>query len=133
MGYWAHGITLAKGIIPSLIGALPFWMINPFTQTFPTVRDCLRIMKMPEDFNLSSIYPLKRKINHICQNVPVSTARDMMYNVIKYLDGDVVWSESNYTKQSNKSQTVEYPTRAEANDSHKLDEFFSLQHKKNLL
>jgi len=133
MGYWAHGITLAKGIIPSLIGALPFWMINPFTQTFPTVRDCLRIMKMPEDFNLSSLYPLKSKINHICQNVPVSTARDMMYNVIKYLDGDVVWSESNYTKQNNKSQTVEYPTRAEANDSHKLDEFFSLQHKKNLL
>ena len=134
MGYWAHGITLAKGIIPSLIGALPFWMINPFTQSFPTVRDCLRVMKMPEDFNLSSLYPLKSKINHICQNVPVSTARDMMHNVIKYLDGDVVWSESNYTKQSNKSQTVEYPTRAEEpGNSHELDEFFSLQHKKNLL
>ena len=133
MGYWAHGITLAKGIIPSLIGALPFWMINPFTQSFPTVRDCLRVMKMPEDFNLSSLYPLKSKINHICQNVPVSTARDMMHNVIKYLDGDVVWSESNYTKQSNKSQTVEYPTRAEEpGNSHELDEFFSLQHKKNL-
>lgn len=134
MGYWAHGITLAKGIIPSLIGALPFWMINPFTQSFPTVRDCLRVMKMPEDFNLSSLYPLKSKINHICQNVPVSTARDMMHNVIKYLDGDVVWSESNYTKQSNKSQTVEYPTRAEEpGNSHELDEFFSLQHKKNPL
>lgn len=133
MGYWAHGITMVKGIIPSLIGALPFWMINPFTQSFPTIRDCLRVMKMPEDFNLASLHPLKTKINHICQNVPVSTARDMMLNVVKYLDGDVVWSESNYTKQSNKNQSVEYPTRAEPNNSHELDEFFSLHSKKNLL
>lgn len=133
MGYWAHGITMVKGIIPSLIGALPFWMINPFTQSFPTVRDCLRVMKMPEDFNLASLHPLKTKINHICQNVPVSTARDMMLNVIKYLDGNVTWSESNYTKQSNKNKTIEYPTHMPLNNSHELDEFFSLQSKKNLL
>ena len=132
-GYWAHGITLAKGIIPSLIGTLPHALINPFTQKYLTIRDCLRIMKMPEDFNLATDKPTSQ-INHICQNVPLTTARDMMLNVIKYLDGNVRWSESNYTKQSNKNKTVEYPSRAlEPGNSHELDEFFSLQHKKNLL
>jgi site-specific DNA-cytosine methylase len=132
-GYWAHGITLAKGIIPSLIGTLPHALINPFTQKYLTIRDCLRIMKMPEDFNLATDKPTSQ-INHICQNVPLTTARDMMLNVIKYLDGNVRWSESNYTKQSNKNKTVEYPSRAlEPGNSHELDEFFNLHSKKNLL
>ena len=30
-GYWAHGITMGKGEIPSLIGAQPHYLINAYT------------------------------------------------------------------------------------------------------
>ena len=36
------------------------------------------VMKLPTDFNL--IDP-KKNLNHICQNVPVTTAEDMAYNI----------------------------------------------------
>lgn len=104
-GYWAHGVTIAKGIIPSLIGAMPGSLINPFTGQFLTLRDCLRIMGMPDDFNIAHENPVS-KSNHICQNVPVGTAADMMQGVIEYLNGKCEFSTSRYIKQSNKNFKV---------------------------
>lgn len=101
-GYWAHGMTFAKGIIPSLISALPISLINPLTGTFLTLRDCLRIMGMPDDFELVHENPTT-KFNHICQNVPVGTARDMMDGIVEYLEGKTDFSSSSYIKQSNKN------------------------------
>jgi site-specific DNA-cytosine methylase len=101
-GYWAHGVTLAKGTIPSLIGAMPSSLINPFTGKYLTLRDCLRIMGMPDDFDLASENPVS-KTNHICQNVPVGTAADMMAGIVDYLDGKCDFSSSAYIKQSNKN------------------------------
>lgn len=102
-GYWGHGVTIAKGLIPSLIGAMPVSLINPFTQRFLTLRDCLRIMGMPDDFELYGKNPI-RLSNHICQNVPVGTSRDMMEGIIEYLNGNCDTSGTTYVKQSNKKQ-----------------------------
>lgn len=129
-GYWAHGVTLPVGnIIPAFIGALPYCLINPFTEKYITIRDGLRLMKMPDDFNLVGDRP-HSKINHICQNVPVTTARDMMVNVLQYLNGDVKYGDGSYVKQSNKNKTIVYVSSDEANTAD-LDEFFNLQ-KRNL-
>lgn len=105
-GYWAHGVTIAKGVIPSLIGAMPHALINPITGKYLTIRDCLRIMSMPDDFNLVGDSP-RSKINHICQNVPVSTARDMMFNVVDFLNGSCDFVNGSYVKQNNKKQDYE--------------------------
>lgn len=104
-GYWAHGVTLAKGVIPPLIGAMPSSLINPFTGQFLTLRDCLRIMGMPEDFNLHDENPV-RVTNHCCQNVPVQTAADMMAGIMEYLEGKCDLSETPYLKQSNKNGQI---------------------------
>ena len=121
-GYWAHGVTVPKGEIPSLIGALPSEMINPFDNRYLRVRDCLRIMKMPEDFNLQG-NPVAN-VNHICQNVPVTTASDMMSNVMDYFNGNCDLVNAKFVKQSNAAMKHEI-VEAEAT-SHVLDEFFSL-------
>lgn len=134
-GYWAHGVTMPKGnLIPAFIGAIPFWLINPFTEKYVTIRDGLRLMKMPEDFDLVGDKPLS-KVNHICQNVPVTTARDMMLNVLEYLDGKVANGDCSYIKQSNKNKTVVRVTldEAYAANTAQLDEFFHLhKHKTDI-
>lgn len=122
-GYWAHGVTIVKNTISALIGAQPYYSIDPFTGQYYTIRDCLRIMKMPDDFNLVGDSP-RAKVNMICQNIPVSTARDMMLNVVEFLDGKCTMSDSNYLKQNNKTQITNSVTNGEENTSQELSEFF---------
>lgn len=123
-GYWAHGVTVPKGIVPSLIGAMPVSLINPFTEKFLTLRDCLRMMGMPDDFNLSHDNPV-RVTNHICQNVPVGTAKDMMESVMDYLEGNCDTSGATYIKQTNKKDSWEAVITE--NNTHELTEFFKLK------
>ena len=122
-GYWAHGVTMPKGEIPSLIGALPSEMINPYTGRYLSIRDCLRIMKMPEDFNLLGDRP-ENSVNHICQNVPVTTAGDMMSNVIDYFNGECDMVDATYVKQSNAA--MRHEVIDDGLGAQSLDEFFSL-------
>jgi len=133
-GYWCHGITIAKGNrIPTLIGAMPYYIINPYTEEYITLRDSLRIMGMPDDFNLSGENP-KSKTNHICQNVPVITARDMMKGIIAYLDNpDENSIESTLLKQNNKKRTIENVNVSFDNNTQTLDEFLYLHKETNLL
>ena len=76
-------------------------------------------MKMPKDFQL--LKP-KQNLNHICQNVPVSTAQDMADNVVRFVDGRMGnrLIESDYVLQDNTKAKVEYDRPANS-----LEEFFA--------
>lgn len=105
-GYWAHGVTMPKGEIPSLIGAMPHSLINPYKDRFLTLRDCLRIMKMPDNFEMIGENPQSPgNANAICQNVPVTTAADMAENVIDFLEGRCDTTRATYVKQNNSSMS----------------------------
>lgn len=119
-GYWAHGVTMPVGnVMPALIGPIPFWMINPYRDSYLRIRDCLRLMGMPDDFNLAGEKPA-RDINHICQSVPVTTAADMMTGVIAFLNGETAEGPSSYIKQNNKTGAV---TDRDCYDKPSLDAF----------
>jgi hypothetical protein len=123
-GYWAHGITMPRGNqIPSLIGALPTSLLNPYTDDWITIRDCLRIMKMPDDFNLAGENPAS-KVNHICQNVPTTTAEDMMKNVLLYLEGRTDFAPTPLVRQNNKNQSVKTDDGNHVSNTLELDTFF---------
>lgn len=125
-GYWAHGITIPRGNeIPALIGALPHALLNPYTDNWITIRDCLRIMKMPDDFNLVG-ENARAKVNHICQNVPASTAEDMMKNVLLYLKGNVEFAPTSLVRQNNKKQDVQTEDGNQVSNTLELDAFFHL-------
>ena len=125
-GYWAHGITIPKGNeIPSLIGAMPSALLNPYTDNWISIRDCLRIMKMPDDFKLVG-ENFRSKVNHICQNVPVSTAEDMMKGVLDYLEGRTDFAPTTRIRQNNKKQDVETEDGSEISNTLELDAFFNL-------
>jgi site-specific DNA-cytosine methylase len=119
-GYWGHGPTYVTGVAPSLIGAQPLYMLNIKEERFLTIRECMRIMGMPDDFNLVGERP-KGKVNHICQNVPVGTARDMMTSVIDFLEGRCDFSSCTFVRQNNKRKS--YEANFSQEDTHCLSGF----------
>lgn len=122
-GYWAHGITVPKGQIPSFIGAMPHYLVNPFRSRFLTLREGLRIMKMPDDFDMVGSSPQSlANANHICQNVPVTTASDMTQFVLEYLRGETDRVSGDFVKQSNVKMGHTVLSREEST----LEEFISL-------
>jgi len=61
-------------------------------------------MGLPFDFILQGG---RKNLNHICQNVPVTTAMDMAEEVVKFVEGrsDNRLVETDYLVQDNKNST----------------------------
>lgn len=105
LGYWAHGNTVLKGVIPAFVSMIPYCSINAQKGRFLTVREALRIMKMPDEFVLAGENPLE-SVNHICQNVPVTTAKDMADEVNRMVRGEIELASSSFIRQSNKNGEI---------------------------
>ena len=122
-GYWAHGITVPKGQIPSFIGAMPHYMVNPFNDSYFTLRQGLRIMKMADDFDMIGENPQSpANANMMCQNVPVTTAADMATFVLEYLRGETDTVQGDYVKQNNAKMSHDVVSREVST----LESFISL-------
>ena len=102
-----RGVNIPKNYIGAFVGAYPLTLTHPDEDRFLTIRECLSIMKLPNDFILQGGI---RNINHICQNVPVTTAQDMAENVLKFVDGrlDNSMIDTDFLVQDNKTQTLDY-------------------------
>jgi hypothetical protein len=87
---------------------MPTSIAHPDEDRYITVREALAIMKLPKDFQLQGGL---KNLNHICQNVPVTTAQDMAQAVKDYLDGKLDVIESEFMVQDNKTRSykVEIP------------------------
>ena len=106
---------IPKDYIGAFVGHLPTSLTHPDEDRYLTIRECLKIMKMPDDFQLQGGLS---NLNHICQNVPVSTARDMAMSIKDHLDGKLDTIVTDYLVQDNKTQSIEY-----AKESLLLDDF----------
>ena len=73
-----------KNSIGAFVGHMPKNLTHPDEDRYLTIRECLSIMKLPNDFMLQGGL---KNLNHICQNVPVTTAEDMATHVEKFVDG----------------------------------------------
>jgi len=105
--------TWAKNYIGAFVGHLPIQTTHPYEDRYLTVRESMRIMHLPEDFNL-----INTSINHICQNVPVKTAEDMIDGIFKYFEGSLDLIETQFLLIDNKKRCYNYE-----NNSVQLDEF----------
>ena len=65
----------------------------------------LSMMKLPNDFIL--LEP-KRSLNHICQNVPVTTAEHAARMVQRYLNNQLEMIDTKFLVQDNKKRTYKY-------------------------
>ena len=100
-----HSIHVPKTTIGAFVGSLPTTLIHPIEDRYLNIRECLTIMRMPDDFQLIGG---KKNLNHICQNVPVSTAADWAEQIKLYLNGKLQMIDTEFMMFDNKSQKVEY-------------------------
>lgn len=92
--------TIPKDYIGAFVGHMPTQLTHPDEDRYITIREAMEVMKLPRDFELLGGL---RNLNHICQNVPVTTAMDMATEVKAWLDGerdsidstDKVWVQAN--------------------------------------
>jgi site-specific DNA-cytosine methylase len=76
-------IEVPCDVIGAFVGHMPTMLTHHRHDRFLNVRECLSIMKMPLDFQL--LNP-SRNLNHICQNVPVTTAEHPARMVKMFLE-----------------------------------------------
>tara|TARA_B100000902_G_scaffold78469_1_gene83171 strand:- start:2068 stop:3255 length:1188 start_codon:yes stop_codon:yes gene_type:complete len=94
-------IEIGKDRIGAFVAHLPNHLTHPDADRFLNVRECLEIMKLPKDFQLQGGI---KNLNHICQNVPVTTAMDMAENVKSFLAGESKLVKSDFSVQCNKTR-----------------------------
>ena len=108
---------IPKDYIGAFVGHMPTSLTHPDEDRYLTVRECLSIMKLPNDFMLQGGL---KNLNHICQNVPVTTAEDMATSVHAFIEGrlDNQLIDTEFLVQDNKTKSLDYER-----DVLKLDQF----------
>lgn len=96
--------VIGKDYIGAFVGHLPQMLTHPDEDRYITYREAMSIMGLPEDFEL--LNP-SRNLNHVCQNVPVSTATDMAREIQNYLDGKLDTVKGTLLYQFNNSKRYE--------------------------
>ena len=102
LGYWDDSIKFMGNSFTAVIKKNLLFAIHPEEDRFFNVRELLHLMGMPHDFELDDV----KNINHVCQTVPVNTARDWADEVVKFCRGELLFSEGDFVKQDNMTQQV---------------------------
>ena len=112
-----RGVYVPKDYIGAFVGSAPTKLTHPDIDRHLTIRECLNIMGLPNDFILQGGL---KNLNHICQNVPVTTATDMAEEVLRFCDGRLdnqLWDQD-FIVQDNRRQSI-----VSENKPLQLDEF----------
>jgi len=105
-GVWDASPILPKESTNAII-AKNSGLIHPDGERGITVREAMHLMGLPHDFQL-----IGGHWNHICQNVPVSTAKDWTTEVVRFLKGEITEYGGSFVKQNNISQKIDYSENA---------------------
>jgi site-specific DNA-cytosine methylase len=100
-GLWVDTPILFREATNSLIGRYTS-IVHPTQPRGITVREAMWLMGLPHDFELNTT-----NVNHICQNVPTTTAADWTREVIKFIKGEVREWGGRYVKQNNMTQKID--------------------------
>lgn len=101
----------------AFVGHYPNMLAHPVEDRYVDLREAMTIMGLPQDYEL--LNP-KKSVNHICQNVPFDTAKDMATEVRAYLEGNRETVKAQYVLQHNHTQKY---TVMDARDSASLETF----------
>ncbi len=112
-----RGTMVPKDYIGAFVGHYPKMLTHPYEDRYITIREAMTIMGLPQDFEL--LDP-KNSINHICQNVPYETAKDMATEIKHVFEGNRPWSDTDFLFQTNIDETTEQWNVTENN----LESFF---------
>jgi site-specific DNA-cytosine methylase len=119
-GIWDSSTHVFDKCMNAVIGRNLADTIHPIHDRSLTVREALHMMGFPHDFELVGGLA---KMNHIAQNVPVPTSRDIHSEIAKFIRGELTFSETNYLRQNNHYEKIEYDPLGKTERA-TLEEFF---------
>lgn len=102
LGWW-DGSPLIFHDATNAIIAKNAAIIHPGKERGITIREAMHLMGLPHDFEMTEVY-----MNHICQNVPVTTAADWTAEIVRFLKGEIQEFGGSFVKQNNISQKIDY-------------------------
>ena len=102
LGWW-DGSPLIFHEATNAIIAKNSAIIHPGKERGITIREAMHLMGLPHDFEMTNVY-----MNHICQNVPVTTATDWTHEIVRFLKGEIQEFGGDFVKQNNISQRIDY-------------------------
>lgn len=101
-GWWDSSPHFFNEHVNAVIGKNITVTVHPEEERGLNLREVAHLMGLPHDFEISDV----KYNNHLAQNVPTCTARDMTIEVMKYLDNKLPISTEEFFKQNNAKKGV---------------------------
>jgi site-specific DNA-cytosine methylase len=109
MGFWDSSPFLPTDFTGAFTGAR-MNAIHPVEDRVLTRRELMHFMGLPNDMETAP----SEHMGRVFQNVPSSTAADWTREVVKFINGELQFSEHAFIKQDNISQRIEIPVITKA-------------------
>jgi len=104
-GWWDATPLVPTDTINALISKNA-GIVHPNGERPINTREALWLMGLPHDFTMVD-YDNRKNSNHICQNVPVTTAKDWTFEVMKFINKDIEKIATPFLKQNNIKQRID--------------------------
>jgi site-specific DNA-cytosine methylase len=111
LGYWDGTPLIFKEATNAII-AKNAAIVHPTEERGITLREAMYLMGLPHDFELQDGH-----WNHICQNVPTTTAADWTAEVVRYIKGEIQEFGGEFVKQNNINKRIEHTEYAVSSKS----------------
>jgi DNA (cytosine-5)-methyltransferase 1 len=105
-GVWDGSVHVFRDHMNALIGRALAESIHPNENRSLNVREALHMMGFPSNFELLGG---RKNTNHIAQNVPTFTARDMVSEAMEFIGGRRQLTNANLVRFNNIKQRVDTP------------------------
>lgn len=106
-GVMWRGTIIPVHHIGAFVVHMPFVVAHPVEDRYINYREAMTIMGLPQNYELLD---KEKSINHICQNVPFKTAKDMATEVQAAIRGERKMENASFLIQDNLSQRVRETT-----------------------
>lgn len=102
LGWWDASPHFTRDYINAVIYRQMTCGLHPNGERGLNIREFMHLMGLPHDFELANT-----GWNHICQNVPTSTAADWTSEVVRFIKGEITEWGDTFVKQNNNSQRID--------------------------
>lgn len=81
----------------AIVGRTLTHLMHPVENRGMSIRELMHMMGLPHDFNIDH----KKSLNHLAQNVPTCTSKDMTLEILKFLKNELEYSNTEFLMQDN--------------------------------
>ena len=107
MGFWDSSPFLPSVYTGAFTGAR-MNAIHPYEDRLFTKRELMHFMGLPTDMKLQP----DEHMGRVFQNVPSNTSADWQLEIVKYIKGELPFSDSKFVRQDNTKQTIEFKNKS---------------------